>query len=92
MAAVTNPLKRFPPFKSFQRFLESQPLALAEESIPLRVLVQLLVFIGIAATDVAASTNNSAWAIPLSAIGACWGWQARHKRNIPVKFCIAIAL
>jgi transglutaminase-like putative cysteine protease len=55
-------------------------------------MVQLLVFVGIAATDVAASTNNSAWAIPLSAIGAGWGWYARHRRNILVKFLIAIAM
>lgn len=92
MAAVTKPPRRFAPFKNFQRYLESQPLSQAEESIPLRVMVQLLVFIGIAATDVAATVNNSVWAIPLSAIGACWGWHARHKRNISVKFCIAIAM
>jgi protein-glutamine gamma-glutamyltransferase len=92
MAAVNKPLRQFSPFKNFQRFIESQPLAKAEESIPLRLLVQLLVFIGIAATDVAATTNNSVWAIPLSAIGAGWGWYARHRRNISVKFCIAIAM
>ncbi|NJK59160.1 MAG: DUF4129 domain-containing protein [Oscillatoriales cyanobacterium SM2_1_8] len=63
-----------------------------EESILLRVLVQLLVFIGIAATDVAASQTFSLWAVPLSAVGAGWGWYARKRRNLPVKFCIAIAM
>jgi len=63
-----------------------------EESIPLRILVQLLVFVGIAATDVAASTNNSLWGIPLSAIGAGWGWYARRRKNILVKFAIAITM
>jgi len=65
---------------------------MAEESIPLRVLVQLIVFIGIAAVDEVASTNNSFWAIPLSAVGAGWGWYARHKRNVVVKFCVAITM
>jgi transglutaminase-like putative cysteine protease len=65
---------------------------IAEESIPLRILVQLIVFIGIAAVDEVASTDNSLWAIPLSAVGASWGWYARHKRNVVVKFCVAIAM
>jgi protein-glutamine gamma-glutamyltransferase len=92
MSAVTHTLKRFPPFRNFQRYIESQPLPEAEESIPLRVMVQLLVFVGIAASDVAASTNNSVWAIPFSAVGASWGWYARHRRNILVKFLIAITM
>jgi len=37
-----------------------------EESIPLRILVQLIVFWGIAAVDEVAGTDNSVWAIPLS--------------------------
>ncbi|WP_019500719.1 DUF3488 and DUF4129 domain-containing transglutaminase family protein [Pseudanabaena sp. PCC 6802] len=92
MSAVTNTLKRFPPFRNFQHYIESQPLPEAEESIPLRVMVQLLVFVGIAASDVAGNTNNSVWAIPFSAVGASWGWYARHRRNILVKFLIAIAM
>ncbi|MGQ9866077.1 MAG: transglutaminase TgpA family protein [Pseudanabaenaceae cyanobacterium] len=63
-----------------------------EESILLRVLVQLLVFVGIAATDVAASQTFSLWAVPLSAVGAGWAWYARKRRNLLVKFCIAIAM
>ncbi len=63
-----------------------------EDSIPLRVLVQIFVFISIGAVDAAASTGNSAWAIPLSAIAAVWAWYARRKPNVIVKFFIAIAM
>ncbi|MEE3718610.1 transglutaminaseTgpA domain-containing protein [Tumidithrix elongata RA019] len=92
MGASNKPLRQTRPFDALRRSLESIPLPQAEESIPLRVLVQLLVFVGIAAVDVVASTENSIWAIPLSAIGAVWGWHARHKRNVAVKFFIAIAM
>lgn len=63
-----------------------------EDSIPLRVLVQIFVFISIGAMDAVASTSNSAWAIPLSAIAAVWAWYARRKRNVIVKLFIAIAM
>ena len=63
-----------------------------EDSIPLRVLVQIFVFISIGAVDAVASSANSAWAIPLSAIAAVWAWYARRKRNVIVKLCIAIAM
>ncbi|BBC26073.1 DUF3488 and DUF4129 domain-containing transglutaminase family protein [Pseudanabaena sp. ABRG5-3] len=63
-----------------------------EDSIPLRVLVQIFVFISIGAIDAVASTNNSTWAIPLSAIGAVWAWYARRKRNVIVKLFIAITM
>ena len=63
-----------------------------EDSIPLRVLVQIFVFISIGAMDAIASTSNSVWAIPLSAIGGVWAWYARRKRNIVVKLFIAIAM
>ncbi len=63
-----------------------------EESIPLRVLVQLLVFIAIGATDQTAEKSYSMWAIPLSGMAAGWGWYARRKRNIPVKILIALGM
>jgi len=63
-----------------------------EDSIPLRVMVQIFVFISIGAIDAVASTNNSIWAIPLSAIAAVWAWYARRKRNVLVKLCIAITM
>ena len=92
MQAISNPLRRFPPIDRLWRRFEALPVPETEESIPLRILVQILVCIGIAASDVAADTNNSAWAIPLSAIGGAWGWYARRRKNIMVKFAIAIAM
>ena len=79
-----------------QRF-EQFPPAEPENSVPLRILVQLLVTIGILATDFAAADSADAlrisfWAVPVSALGATWSWRQRYKRNIPVKFCIAIAM
>jgi len=72
--------------------LEKLPTPAIEESLLLRVLVQSMVLVGIAATDVAASTGMSLWAVPLSLMGAFWSWQRRHKRNIGAKFCIAIGM
>lgn len=63
-----------------------------EDSIFLRVFVQSLVIVGIIATDVAASTFNSVWAVPLSILGAIWSGYNRRRRNIPVKLCLAIAM
>ena len=68
------------------------PKTSPEESLLLRVLVQLMVVVGIIATDVAAETNLSLWAIPLSIVGATWSWYHRHDRNIGVKFGLALAM
>lgn len=76
----------------FRQRLESMPATVIEESLLLRALVQSMVLVGIAATDVAASTNMSIWAVPLSVMGAFWSWQRRYKRNIAIKFCIAIGM
>jgi transglutaminase-like putative cysteine protease len=70
----------------------AMPLPEAEDSIPLRVLTQALVIVGIVATDVVASTQNSFWAIPASILGAVWSWYRRRQRNIPTKFCLAIGM
>jgi len=80
----------------WQRF-KPQPPKQIEDSLPLRVVVQLLVIVGIIAVDVAAldvvdSPGISYWAVPMSAIGAAWSWYRRHRANILVKFCIAIAM
>ena len=79
---------------AFDRLRQASAFTIAgvEDSIPLRVLVQIFVFISIGAMDSVASSSNSAWAIPLSAIGAVWAWYARRKRNVLVKLCIAIAM
>lgn len=74
-----------------------QPLPEPENSVPLRVTVQALVTVGIIATDIAAADSSdflgiSLWAVPASLVGASWSWWRRRKRNIPMKFCIAIAM
>lgn len=80
-----------------QQHFDSLPSPPTEDSIALRVLVQMLVTVGIVAVDVAAfdSTERfaiSLWAVPASALGAIWSWQRRRNRNVGVKFCIAIAM
>ncbi|MGK7945424.1 MAG: hypothetical protein AB4058_13235, partial [Microcystaceae cyanobacterium] len=59
-----------------------------EESLIFRILVQSLVIVGIIATDVAARTYMSLWAIPLSIIGATWSWHRRKQKNISAKFLL----
>jgi transglutaminase-like putative cysteine protease len=72
--------------------IEASPKPIVEESVQLRVLVQLLVVIGIIATDIAIEEPRHLWAIPVSLVGATWsGWRLHH-RNIPVKFCIALGM
>jgi len=80
------------PKNQWRRQIGAMPLAEVEESMLLRVLVQALVVVGIVATDVAAETQNSFWAVPLSLVGATWSWYNRRQRNISVKFCIAIGM
>ena len=68
-----------------------------ENSVLLRVLVQGLVTVGITSVAVAAIgvTQTSLWnlaAIPLSAVGAWVSWQRRRKRNIAMKFAIALGM
>jgi protein-glutamine gamma-glutamyltransferase len=63
-----------------------------EDSLWLRIAVQALVSVGIASTDVAASSLNSLWAIPLSIVGATWSWYSRRRRNLVAKFGIALGM
>lgn len=63
-----------------------------ESSILFRILTQALVSVGIIATDIAAETHLSLWAVPLSIVGAVWSWHRRHDRNIPTKFALAIGM
>ena len=83
-----------PKIGAFDKLRQASEFTVAgvEDSIPLRVLVQIFVFISIGAMDSVASSGNSAWAIPLSAIAAVWAWYARRKRNVIVKLFIAIAM
>ena len=68
------------------------PTMLVENSIRSRVLVSGLVIVGVVATDIAAQTGFSLWAVPLSAVGAIWSYYRRRDLNVPVKFCIAIGM
>ncbi|HEY9749696.1 MAG TPA: DUF3488 and DUF4129 domain-containing transglutaminase family protein [Allocoleopsis sp.] len=85
-------------WQQIQQRLAAMPVAEVEDSILLRVLVQVLVTVGIIATDLAASDVvaewpiTSYWAIPLSLLGAAWSWYRRRDRNIPTKFCLAIGM
>ncbi len=79
-------------FERWQKQLESSPPLVTEESLVFRILVQALVIVGIIATDVAAETQMSLWAIPLSILGATWSWYRRKQRNIAMKFVLAIAM
>jgi transglutaminase-like putative cysteine protease/predicted membrane protein len=79
-------------FRQLKQQIRSYPLPKTEDSLLLRILVQALVIVGIIATDVAAETQMSFWAIPLSIIGATWSWYRRRHRNITAKFLIAISM
>ncbi len=85
-------LRRLPVFSQLWQSLEAIPSQEIENSIWLRVLVQLLVVVGIVATDIAAETQISFWAVPLSIIGATWSWYRRRERNVSVKFLLAIGM
>ncbi|UZQ55887.1 DUF3488 and DUF4129 domain-containing transglutaminase family protein [Trichothermofontia sichuanensis B231] len=92
-----NESPRDPEASPLDRASDSTPVADIEDSILLRVLVQVLASIGILATDLAAAdvvdqSGISVWAIPLSWVGAFWSWQHRRKRNIATKFMIAIGM
>jgi protein-glutamine gamma-glutamyltransferase len=76
-----------------QRLRQFSPSAhVVEDSVWLRIFVQSLVSVGILSTDVAATTQSSLWAIPLSIAGATWSWYCRRRRNIAAKFGIAIGM
>lgn len=85
-------------WKQWWRQAEFGSLSEVEDSIPLRVLVQALVIVGIVATDIAASNVvaewgiASFWAVPLSLLGGTWSWYRRRDRNIPTKFLLAIGM
>ncbi len=79
-------------FAKIQQQMAMMPKTTTEESLLLRVLVQSMVVVGIIATDIAAETQMSLWAIPLSMLGATWSWYHRHGRNIGAKFGLALAM
>jgi hypothetical protein len=73
-----------------QRF--RPPAVEPEHSGLLRALVQLMVLVGIVANDVAAGSQMSLWAVPLSIAGATWSWFNRRKPNTGVKFLLALGM
>ena len=79
-------------YQQFRQQIKSAPPVKTEESVIFRTLVQCLVIVGIIATDIAARTQMSFWAIPLSIIGGVWSWNRRQHRNITLKFFLAIAM
>ncbi|GBF79263.1 transglutaminase TgpA family protein [Aphanothece sacrum] len=84
--------QQLPFFEKFRQKIAAMPLPQTEESLLLRILVQGLVIVGIIATDVAAQTQMSLWAIPLSILGATWSWYRRKYPNITIKFFLAIGM
>ncbi|WP_072016327.1 transglutaminaseTgpA domain-containing protein [Neosynechococcus sphagnicola] len=78
--------------RSLWEYMGSRPLPQSENSIMLRVLVQILVSVGIVATDIAASTSMSLWAVPLGMGGAVWSWRQRNRRNISTKLWLAFGM
>ncbi|BAZ39872.1 transglutaminase domain-containing protein [Calothrix sp. NIES-4101] len=87
-----NRLWRLPQWMNWQQSVFLPSLSETESSVPLRVLVLLLVTVGIIAKDIAAETQSSFWAVPLSIVGASWSYYRRHNRNVSVKFGIAIGM
>ncbi len=83
---------QIPYISQLWRRIEAAPKPVPEDSLWLRVLVQLLVIAGIVATDVAIEEPLNLWAIPVSILGATWSWFRRRHRNVPIKFCIAIGM
>jgi transglutaminase-like putative cysteine protease len=79
-------------FTKIQQQMAMMPRTSPEDSLLLRILVQSMVVVGIVATDIAAETQMSLWAVPLSIIGATWSWYHRHGRNIGAKFGLALAM
>ncbi|MDR5639552.1 DUF3488 and DUF4129 domain-containing transglutaminase family protein [Thermosynechococcus sp. JY1334] len=63
-----------------------------EDSLLLRLGVLGMVIVGLVATDVAADTANSLWAVPLSIAGFSWSWWARRQRNVVAKLAIAVGM
>ena len=78
--------------QSWWQRVRALPKPEPEESVVFRILTQALVSVGIVATDLAADTTLSLWAVPLSLIGATLSWVRRRERNIPTKFLLAIAM
>ncbi|MEM1427492.1 MAG: transglutaminaseTgpA domain-containing protein, partial [Cyanobacteria bacterium P01_H01_bin.130] len=79
-------------FRRARDFFGQLPAPEPEESIALRVLVQIVVSLGIVATDVAAGTSLSWWAVPAGIGGALWSWRQRRVRSVGTQFGISLGM
>lgn len=79
-------------FNRLKRQQSNRLISQTEESLVFRLLVQAMVSVGIIATDIAAGSHFSFWAVPLSLVGAAWSWSHRRSANIPVKFALAMGM
>ncbi|MBE9161000.1 DUF3488 and DUF4129 domain-containing transglutaminase family protein [Tychonema sp. LEGE 06208] len=89
---TTDNLRNIPVLGKLWERIEAMPPPVTEDSLLLRILVQLLVIVGIVATDVASEESLNLWAVPVSIVGATWSWYRRRDRNVAAKFCIAIGM
>jgi transglutaminase-like putative cysteine protease len=78
--------------QALQRLPARREITNSENSLLLRILIQSLVTVGILATDVAADTHMSLWAVPVSMIGATWSWRQRQRSQIAIKFALSAAM
>jgi len=87
-------LRNNPTIRELIEKMEAMPKPPTEESILFRTLVQIMVIVGIIATDVAAQSlyPMSIWAIPLSIVGAIVSWRRRKKKNIALKIALAMGM
>ncbi|ATS18878.1 transglutaminase [Parathermosynechococcus lividus PCC 6715] len=83
-------------FQAWLRPISASPMLApakhVEDSLILRLGVLCMVIVGIVATDIAAETQTSVWAIPLSIAGFSWSWWARRQRNVVAKLAIALGM
>ena len=79
-------------FRRARDFFAQLPPPVPEESIALRVLVQIVVSLGIVATDVAAGTSLSWWAVPAGIVGAFWSWRQRRGRSVGTQLAISLGM
>jgi transglutaminase-like putative cysteine protease len=78
--------------QALQRLPIRREITGSENSLLLRILIQSMVTVGIMATDVAADTQMSLWAVPVSILGATWSWRQRQKSQIAIKFALSAAM
>jgi len=99
MTINPTPPQRKQLLPDFMARLRNLPKPITEESRILRALVQILVIIGIIATDIASDGSLlwfnlpvSIFAVPLTILAGLWSWRSRKDSNIGVKFLIAIGM